>query len=102
VTRPLAAIALCLLTFAGLYGCAEGGTGFATLSDGKGIFVKCYGDDYSGDHEPQASVAKREACVAACRKNGFHVIDASSDPDSFGGSLIGDTPKRDAIPKECR
>ena len=102
MNRSLAPIALCLLAVVGLFGCAEGGTGFATLSDGKGTFVKCYGDDYSGDQEPQASVAKREACIAACRKNGFHVIDASSDPDSFGGSLTGGGPKHDAIPKECR
>jgi len=101
VTRSLPRIALCLLAVAGAYGCARA-VGVASLSDGRGTFVTCYGDGYSGDHEPQASIDKREACVAACRKTGFHVIDAYSDPGSFGGMLTGDGAKHDPIPAACR
>jgi len=98
---PRLTIALCLLAVAGATGCSQS-HGFATLSDAKGIFVKCYGDGYSGDHEPQASIAKREACVEACRKKGLHVIDESVNPGSIEKMFEGDSNKHDAIPAACR
>ena len=101
MTNPLPRIALCLLAVASVWGCAQS-VGFATLSDGRGTFVKCYGDGYSGDREPQASIDKRDSCVAACRTKEFHVIDASSNPGSITGMLTGDGAKRDAIPAACR
>jgi hypothetical protein len=101
VSGRLPRIALCLIALAGLYGCSQS-VGFASLSDGKGTFVTCYGDRYASDHEPQASIAKREACVAACTKNGFHVIDASSNSDSIEDRIKGEGVKDTPVPAQCR
>ena len=96
------ALLLCLLAAAALVGCAQN-SGSATLSDGRGTFVKCYGDDYSGDHEPQASIDKRAACVAACRGKGFRLVDESQNQGSVTDIVTGDAEKHDtAVPAQCR